>query len=111
VKLPSDSVISDRKLKEYLLSPRVEDDKSGFLAIAGYTSSHWRELEADLRNLIRAADADLTRSTTYGDIYEVKGSVVGPNGKTLRVISVWIRLKANNETRFVTLFPDKEAAR
>jgi uncharacterized protein DUF6883 len=109
MKLPPDSVISDRKLKEYLLSPRVEDDKSGFLAIAGYTPSHWNELEADLRGLIRANDADLTRSTVYGDMYEVKGSLVGPNGKTLQVITVWNRLKATGETRFVTLVPDKEA--
>jgi hypothetical protein len=111
MKLPPDSLISDRKLKEYLLSPRVEDDKSGFLTIAGYTLNHWRELEADLRNLIAATDADLTRSTAYGDMYEVKGSLVGPNGKTLHIITVWVRLKANNETRFVTLVPDKEAAR
>ena len=109
MKLPPESVIGDQKLKEYLLSPRVEDDKSGFLAIAGYTTGHWRELEADLRNLIAENDADLTRSTGYGDMYEVKGSLVGPNGKTLRVITVWIGLPANRETRFVTLFPDKEA--
>jgi hypothetical protein len=111
MKLPPESVIGDQKLKEYLLSPRLEDDKSGFLAIAGYTTSHWRELEADLRNLIAEKDADLTRSTVYGDMYEVKGSLAGPNGKTLHVISVWIRLKANSETRFVTLVPDKEATR
>ncbi len=107
MKLPPDSVISDRKLKEYLLSPRVEDDKSGFLAIAGYTLSHWRELEADLRTLIGEKDANLTRSTVYGDMYELKSSLVGPNGKTLQVITVWIRLKVNGETRFVTLVPDK----
>ncbi len=109
MKLPPDSVISDRKLKEYLLSPRVADDKSGFLAIAGYTPSHWYELETDLRNLIEEMDADLTRSTVYGDMYEVKGSLVGPNGKTIQVITVWIRLNLNGETRFVTLIPDKEA--
>lgn len=111
MKLPPDSVISESKLKEYLLSPRVEDDKSGFLAIAGYTSSHWLDLEADLRDLIGVEDADLTRSTAYGDMYEVRGSLVGPNGETLHVITVWIRLKANNETRFVTLVPDKEATK
>jgi len=109
--LPPDSVISDRKLKEYLLSPRVEDDKSGFLAIAGYAPSRWHELEADLRNLIREKDADLTRSTMYGDMYEVKGSLVGPNGMTLQLVTVWIRLKANGETQFVTLVPVKEAAK
>jgi len=44
-------------------------------------------------------------------MYEVKGSLVGPNGKTLQVITVWIRLKVNSQTRFVTLVPDKEAAK
>ena len=111
MKLPPESVIRDRKLKEYLLSPRVEDDKSGFLAIAGYTANHWQELESDLRKLAEENDAELTRSTVYGDMYEVKGSLVGPNGKTLHMITVWIRLKANSETRFVTLVPDKGAAR
>jgi hypothetical protein len=111
MKLPPDSIISDRKLTEYLLSPRLEDDKSGFLAIAGYTASHWQELGNDLRKLVVEKDADLTRSTVYGDMYEVKGSIVGPNGKTLQVVTVWIRLKANGQTRFVTLVPDKEAAK
>ena len=111
MKLPLGSVIGDQKLKKYLLSPRVEDDKSGFLAIAGYTTGHWRVLEVDLRQLIAENDADLTRSTVYGDIYEVKGSLIGPNGKTLHIISVWIRLKSNNETRFVTLVPDKTISR
>ena len=111
MKLPPESVIRDRKLKEYLLSPRVEDDKSGFLAIAGYTASHWNELATDLRGLIGEKDADLTRSTVCGDMYEVKGSLVGPNGKTLQLITVWIRLKANGETRFVTSVPGKETAK
>lgn len=34
MKLPPDSVISERKLREYLLSQRIEDDKSAFLALA-----------------------------------------------------------------------------
>ncbi len=33
------------------------------------------ELEADLRDLIGEKDADLTRSTVYGDMYEVEGLV------------------------------------
>lgn len=111
MKLPPDSIITEGKVKDYLLTPRVEDDKSGLLAIAGYTPSHWRELQADLRNLISEKDADLTRSTVYGDMYAVKGSLVGPNGRALHVITVWIWLTVNGETRFVTLVPDKEAAK
>ena len=110
VKLPQDSVISERKLKEYLLTSRIEDDKSGFLALAGYSPASWRELETDLRRQLDK-DAQLIRTTEYGEMSQIRGQLIGPNGKVLNIITVWIRLRATGETRFVTLVPDKEAAR
>lgn len=111
MKLPQDAVISERKIKEYLLTPRVEDDKSGFLALAGYSLQTWRQLEADLRCQIEERDALLIQTTRYGEMYQIKGQLTGPNGKVLDVITVWVRLHATGETRFVTLIPDKEARR
>jgi hypothetical protein len=108
VKLPQDSVISETKLKEYLLVHRDEDDKSGFLALAGYSLASWKELEIDLRRQLEL-DALLIGTTQYGEMYHIKGQLVGPNGKRLNVITVWIRLRTTGETRFVTLVPDKEA--
>jgi hypothetical protein len=108
MKLSQDSIISERKIRGYLLLPRIEDDKSGFLAIAGYQLDNWVQLVADLRRHIDENDALLIRTTQYGDMYEIRGSLTGPNGKALNVITVWIRLHANRETRFVTLIPDKE---
>ena len=109
MKLPQDSVISEKKLREYLLSPRTEDDKSGFLASAGYGPTHWRQLEADLSQLIQNQDAELIRTTQYGDLYRVAGRIVGPNCRALNVVTIWITLSLNGKTRFVTLVPDKEA--
>ena len=37
MKLPADAPIDRRKLTAYLLKPRRDDDKSAFLALAGYT--------------------------------------------------------------------------
>lgn len=111
MKLPQDAVISERKIKEYLLTPRVEDGKSGFLALAGYSLQTWRQLEADLRCQIEERDALLIQTTRYGEMYQIKGQLTGPNGKVLDVITVWVRLHATGETRFVTLIPDKEARR
>lgn len=111
MKLPQDAVISERKIKEYLLTPRVEDDKSGFLALAGYSLQTWRQLEADLRCQIEERDALLIQTTRYGEMYQIKGQLTGPNGKVLDVITVWVRIHATGETRFVTLIPDKEARR
>lgn len=109
MKLPPDSVISDRKLKEYLLSPRVEDDKSGFLTLAGYNLENWQQLATDLRHFLEDNEAELIRTTEYGDMYQIKGSLAGPNGRILNVNTIWIRLSKTSETRFVTLIPDKEA--
>jgi len=44
----------------------------------------------------------------YGVKWEVEGTLVGPNGQVLRVVTVWITLEGSGETRFVTLFPDRE---
>lgn len=111
MKLSQDAVISERKIKEYLLTTRREDDKSGFLALAGYSLQNWRELERDLRREVEEGDAHLIRTTRYGEIYHIKGQLKGPNGTILDVITVWICLDATGETRFVTLVPDKEAGR
>ncbi|SRR5258706_5105430 len=108
MKLPPDAIISERKLREYLLTRRNEDDKFGFLALAGYGPTFWRQLETDIRQLIHDYDADLVRKTPYGDIYKIMGRLVGPNGRALNIVTIWIILSTNGETRFVTLFPNKE---
>jgi hypothetical protein len=110
VKLAQDAIISEGKIKEYLLTPWGEDDKAGFLALAGYSLQTWRELERDLRREVGKGDA-LIRTTQYGEMYHIKGRLKGPNGTILDVITVWICLHATGETRFVTLVPDKEAGR
>ena len=109
MKLPQGAIISERKIKEYLLRPRAEDDKSGFLALAGYSLQTWRELERDLRREVEEGDALLIRTTQYGEIYHIKGQLKGPNGTILDLITVWIWLRATGDTRFATLVPDKEA--
>jgi hypothetical protein len=80
----------------------------GFFFLPGYTEENWRQLEADLRQQIEAVEAELIRVTDYGDMYKVRARLTGPNGKRLDVITIWITLRVNGETRFVTLIPDKE---
>jgi hypothetical protein len=109
MKLPLNILITEKKLREYLLTQRSEDDKSGFLALAGYDQTSWRWLESDLRQLARVEDAVLISTSQYGDMYELTGCLTGPNEKVLNVSTFWIRLEATGETRFVTLVPDKRA--
>lgn len=108
MKLPEQVVISQDKLLRYLLLPREENDKSKFLASAGYTLATWEVLERDLRQLARSQEISDLETSPYGIKYTVPGTLHGPNGRTLRLMTVWMTLAATGETRLVTLFPNKE---
>ncbi|GIX47641.1 MAG: hypothetical protein KatS3mg131_1852 [Candidatus Tectimicrobiota bacterium] len=111
MKLPETVIISPEKLLHYLLLFREENDKSRFLATAGYTSANWEALARDLRQLAQQHEISSAESSPYGTKYEVRGTLQGPNGYVLYVVTIWITLAATGETRFVTLFPDRERQR
>ena len=108
MKLPDDVVIPTEKLTDYLLARRARNDKSGFLAQAGYTAANWRLLEDDIRNLARTNDAESDGRNDFGEFFVVHGNLVGPNNSVLKVKTVWIQLSDTDEVRFVTLVPDEE---
>ncbi|XWK86093.1 MAG: hypothetical protein U7127_17940 [Phormidium sp.] len=103
--LSSDAVIPEAKLTKYLLVWRRKDDKSGFLAQAGYSLDNWQQLERDLRSLL-INKATLDRQSSFGNIYKIEGVLVGPNGVSIQVATFWIVDSFSNETRFVTLLPN-----
>ena len=107
MRLPPDSEIARIKVTQYLLKPRDEDDKSKYLALAGYTLAHADKLLEDLRGLLHG-EAEFAQTTEYGDKYRIYGKLTGPNGRQLRVVSVWMTEKATGRTKFVTLYPDKD---
>lgn len=107
MKLPSETIISSDKLKDYLLVYRKRNDKSKWLAQAGYQLENWQSLEHDLRNQILSLNAVPTDNTQYGQMYEIKGPLVGPNSKTIQVCTVWMSEHETGQTKFITMFPDK----
>lgn len=108
MKLPENTIIASEKLWRYLLVPRPADDKSKFLASAGYTSENWRVLEHDLRQQILSLDAAEVEQTKHGVVYEIRGTLRGPNDKTLSVATIWMAELSTGQTKFITLFPAKE---
>jgi hypothetical protein len=57
MKLSHDATIAEAKLTKYLLIWREADDKSKFLAQAGYTLENWQQLEAALKSQILPLEA------------------------------------------------------
>jgi hypothetical protein len=87
---------------------RARNDKSGYLAQAGYELSNWKVLQSDLRQLAATAEAKSEEMNAFGEILSARGELDGPNGVILEVKTIWIRLHNSDDTRFVTLIPDKE---
>ena len=104
---PSDIVIPSEKLTEYLLVPRMRNDKSKFLSQAGFTTENPAILEQAIRDLIIRNYAVQERESRYGILYRVSGELVGPSD-ILSVVTIWIVLAGDGKFRFVTLKPDKE---
>jgi hypothetical protein len=66
MKLPEHIIILQDKLRRYLLISREENDKSQFLATAGYTLANWEVLERDLYQLAKTHELSATETSPYG---------------------------------------------
>jgi len=108
MKLPPDTHIANEKLTRYLLVRQVRGDKSQFLARAGYVLANADQLMADLRRQISPLDAEPSEKNQFGDFFEIRGLLTGPNGVALRVRTVWLTDHLSGRTKFVTLLPDKK---
>lgn len=106
MKIPSDATVPEEKSRKYLLVPREENDKSGFLALAGYSQSNWKTLQRDLLTFSQEHTVTETETTMFGTTYTVPGTLVGPNGYELHIVTIWMTMTATSETRFITLYPD-----
>jgi Domain of unknown function (DUF6883) len=111
LKLPGDAIIASEKLTKYLLTKRPIGDKSEFLKRAGYTIDNWERLEQDIRIQILSKEAVPIQETEYGEYFEIRVPLIGPNGVTLNIRSVWMRESKGTITKFITLYPDKERAK
>lgn len=110
MKIPPDAIITDGKITHYLLVPREEDDKSKFLAQAGFTQGKPELLKAAIRQLAGSTEAIQDRNNEYGVFYRVTGELIGLNGRNLAVITVWLQRAVDGKFQFITLKPNKESA-
>ena len=108
VLLSQDAAIPEAKLTQYLLIPLPKDDKSKFLAKAGYTLGNWQKLEEDLRNQELSQPAELIETNKNGQKYCIQTTLTGENGIALNIKTIW--MVTLTTTRFVPLVPDKGAS-
>lgn len=107
MKLPADAVLAAAKATRYLLVRQTRGEKSAFLASGGYTLENADQLLSDLRTQILPLDATSLHSTAFGQFYEIRGPLIGPNGVTLQIRSIWLKEKLSGVTKLITLIPEK----
>ena len=106
VKIPDDSIIPLEKLTRYLLVAKVRNDKSKYLAHAGFRQENPEALMQAIRYLTGTVEAEQEKTTEYGTFYLVKGDLIGVNGVRISVITIWLERKADGKFQFITLVPD-----
>ena len=109
MKLSADATIAPAKVRDYLLQWRAKDDKSRWLAQAGYTAQNWQVLMQDLRDQILPMEATWLEHSRYGDTYAIQGKLTGPNGTALAVRTIWMIELETGITKFITMYPDKRS--
>jgi hypothetical protein len=109
LKLPNidRALINPEKLRDYLLSPQhpIGRFKAVFFASLGYSQGDWVRLESDFRRQHLMKEAGPGKKTKYGRKYEIHANLVGPNGRSAEVVSVWIIVATEDFPRFVTAYP------
>jgi hypothetical protein len=106
MKLRGNIIIPDAKLTQYLLIFQEKDDKSKFLARAGFTLENPEQLKQAILNLITRNEANLDRTSKYGTFYRVEGNLIGLT-TTLLVVTVWLERTQDGNIQFITLLPKK----
>ncbi|MEO1404659.1 MAG: DUF6883 domain-containing protein [Cyanobacteria bacterium J06635_1] len=109
MQISENAIIPEAKLTQYLLVYRARNDKSKFLAQAGFTQTNPGILKVAIQTLIATNEAFEERTNEYGTFYQAVGMLEGPNGIQLSVVTIWLRRKIDDQFQFITLTPYREA--
>ena len=104
---PGAAAVPEEKLRDYLLSEShpVGRFKASFFRTLGFGLDDLERFQLALTALLEN-DVEGETVTPYGTKYEVRGTLIGPDGQTARVVSVWIILAGEDYPRFITAYPE-----
>lgn len=104
-----EAVIPEAKFTKYALNPERDVNKArAFKEALGYDLSNYQELIQNIRDNLPNYEARKKSNLGFGERYEVKMQIKGPNGKTAKVLTAWIDDKDTGEMRMVSAYVDKE---
>jgi hypothetical protein len=109
VRLPNTdrALIEPAKIRDYLLSEEHPDGrhKRAVFRALGYDAQEWERLADDLRTQHLPLDAVPRLEDEYGQRYEIRGRLRGPNGRVGVFISAWIVKTGDDAPTFLSAYP------
>jgi hypothetical protein len=109
VKLPfvESVVVETEKVRDYLLSSvhPVGKFKAAYFAELGYQQEEWFRLVEALLAIAQEGNAVPGQLSQFGHKYEISATLVGPSGRSARVVTVWMVRHDEQLVRFVTALP------
>ncbi len=99
------AVIPRSKLEGYALDPAHTDGQHKarlFKSILGFEKADWEELAKIILDELPYHEAFLSREDQWGKFYSVSLPIVGPNGNTAIVQTIWKIEKGKDYPSFVT---------
>lgn len=95
------------KLLDYLMSEThpIGKSKSKYLRSVGFNEMNIGLLKQGLINIAQSENIKKAISSQYGIKYIIDGSIPTPNGISIKIRTVWIIDKEQNQPRFVTTYP------
>ena len=102
-----DAVIDPEKLRAYLLSHEHPHGrfKARFFNALGFRADRWQELESALRTQHLTQGAEAVPVVADGQKFRIRATLVGPEGESAMVVSIWFVRPNEAAPRFVTAFP------
>ncbi|WP_069791049.1 DUF6883 domain-containing protein (plasmid) [Cyanobacterium sp. IPPAS B-1200] len=105
MKIPENAIIPEAKITKYLLIFKPRNDKSKYLAQAGFSLDNWQLLKLAIQEIIKDNEAKEDITDQYGTYYQVIGELKGVNNQNLTVVTIWLRKEIDQQFQFITLKP------
>lgn len=109
MKLPNskNTQIPKEKITKYILSEihPVGRSKAKFFRELGFDEENIELLIKVFKNIAQKEDVVEVRKSIYGINYSINGTVKTPNGKIVKITTIWFIEIGNKTPRFVTAYP------
>lgn len=109
MKMPnnSQSIVADNKVTDYLLSETHEigKHKATFFKRFGFKMTDTEVFKNSLTQHAINREIEQTKSTAFGNKYELKCELETPDERNPCVVTVWIIENGQDEPKLITAYP------